>query len=87
MTNAAALPISTPDIPPAAPPGAIQPPVADLDMTDTSISVAASAMPAPNATACSESVSMDLAYPATMAPANATGATATPGVSPPSGCD
>jgi hypothetical protein len=29
---------------------------------------------------------MDLANPMMMAPANATGATATPGVSPPSGC-
>jgi hypothetical protein len=31
-------------------------------------------------------VTMNLSTPGMMAPANATGATATPGVSPPSGC-
>jgi hypothetical protein len=43
-------------------------------------------MPTPNTSACAESMTMDLANPATMAPANATGATATPGVAPPPGC-
>jgi hypothetical protein len=42
--------------------------------------------PTPNSAACRESVSMSLANPGMMAPANATGATATPGVSSPSGC-
>jgi hypothetical protein len=45
-------------------------------------------VPTPNTSACAESVTMNLATPGTMAPANATGAAVTPGVSPasPSGC-
>jgi hypothetical protein len=43
-------------------------------------------MPTPNTAACTESISINLSNPATMASANASGATATPGVSPPSGC-
>jgi hypothetical protein len=43
-------------------------------------------MPTPNATACNETVSMNLAAPGMMAAANATGATATPGVTTLSGC-
>jgi hypothetical protein len=45
-------------------------------------------VPTPNTSACAESVTMTLATPGMMAPANATGAAATPGVSPapPSGC-
>jgi hypothetical protein len=43
-------------------------------------------VPTPNSAACSQSVTMSLANPAMMAPANATGATATPGVAPPAGC-
>jgi hypothetical protein len=45
-------------------------------------------MPTPNTSACAEGVTTDLATPGTMAPANATGAAATPGVSPvsPPGC-
>jgi hypothetical protein len=45
-------------------------------------------MPTPNTSACAESMTMNLATPGTMPPANATGAAATPGVSPasPSGC-
>jgi hypothetical protein len=45
-------------------------------------------VPTPNSAACSGGVTMSLANPAMMAPANATGATATPGVSSPSppGC-
>jgi hypothetical protein len=41
-------------------------------------------MPTPNTSACAESVTMNLATPGMMAPANATGAAATPGVSSPS---
>jgi hypothetical protein len=43
-------------------------------------------MPTPNTSACAESMTMNLATPGMMAPANATGAAATPGVSSPSGC-
>jgi hypothetical protein len=43
-------------------------------------------MPTPNTSACAESTTMNLATPGMMAPANATGAAATPGVSPPPGC-
>jgi hypothetical protein len=86
LTNAAASPLSTPDIPPNPPLGTIQSPTAGLDGTDTSISPVMSMMPTPNTAACNESISMDLANPPMMAPANATGAAATPGVSSPSGC-
>ncbi|HEY2533305.1 MAG TPA: hypothetical protein VGJ20_36135 [Xanthobacteraceae bacterium] len=82
-TNGAALPLSTPDIPNSPPPGAIQPAVAQVG--DTSIDPSAAVIPTPNSAACSESVSMNLANPGMMPPANATGAAATPGVSPP-GC-
>jgi hypothetical protein len=83
-TNGAALPLSTPDIPASPPPGAIQPDVTQL--VTTSLGQTTPVAPTPNSSACAESVTMDLANPATMAPANATGATATPGVSPPPGC-
>jgi hypothetical protein len=86
LTNAAASPLSTPDIPANPPLGTIQSPTAGLDSTDTSISPAMSMMPTPNTAACNENISMDLANPPMMAPANATGAAATPGVSPASGC-
>jgi hypothetical protein len=45
-------------------------------------------VPSPNSSSCAEGVSMNLASPATMLPANASGAAATPGVSPilPPGC-
>jgi hypothetical protein len=82
-TNAAALPLSTPEIPMNPPPGAIQPDITQLG--GTSIDPTAAVMPTPNTSACAESMSMNLATPATMAPANATGAVATPGVMPP-GC-
>jgi len=85
-TNGAALPLSTPEVPSSPPPGAIQPTVAVLG--DTSIDPTTGVMPTPNTSACAESMTMNLATPGTMAPANATGAAATPGVSPasPSGC-
>jgi hypothetical protein len=82
-TNGAALPLSTPQIPANPPPGTIQQDVAQLG--GTSIDPAMAVMPTPNTSACAESMTMNLATPGTMAPANATGAAATPGVSPP-GC-
>jgi hypothetical protein len=82
-TNAAALPLSTPEIPANPPPGTIQPEVAQL--AGTSIDPTAAVMPTPNTSACAEGTTINLATPGTMAPANATGAAATPGVSPP-GC-
>jgi hypothetical protein len=42
-------------------------------------------VPTPNSASCRESVSMSLANPGAATPANATGAAATPGVSP-AGC-
>ena len=83
-TNDAALPLSTPEIPNSAPPGTIQPAVAGLG--GTSIDPSLTVVPTPNSAACREGVTMNLANPGMMAPANATGATATPGVSPLSGC-
>jgi hypothetical protein len=83
-TNAAALPLSTPEIPNGPPPGTIQPAITELG--GTSIDPAVAVMATPNTPACAESMTMNLAAPAMMAPANATGATATPGVSSPSGC-
>jgi hypothetical protein len=82
-TNGAALPLSTPEIPANPPPGTIQQDVAQLG--DTSIDPTEAVMPTPNTSACAEGMTMNLAMPATMAPANATGAAATPGVSP-AGC-
>jgi hypothetical protein len=82
-TNSAALPLSTPTI--AANPslGAIQPDITQLG--STSIDPTMAVMPTPNTSACAESATMNLATPGMMAPANATGAAGTPGVSPP-GC-
>ena len=83
-TNGAALPLSTPEIPNSPPLGTIQPAVGGL--AGTSIDPNLTVMPTPNSAACNQGVTMNLANPAMMAPANATGATATPGTSPPSGC-
>lgn len=83
-TNGAALPLSTPEIPANPPPGTIQQAVTQLG--GTSIDPTMAVMPTPNTSACAESTTMNLATPGTMAPANATGAAATPGVSPPPGC-
>jgi hypothetical protein len=83
LTSSAALPLAIGDIPAAPPPGVIQSPVADLG--STGIEPVMTVIPTPNSAACNESVSMDIANPAMMAPANATGATATPGVMP-QGC-
>jgi hypothetical protein len=76
------LPLAIGDIPPSPPPGTIPSPVADLASTD--IEPAMTVIPTPNSAACNENISMDLGNPAMMAPANATGASATPGVTPPS---
>jgi hypothetical protein len=78
------LPLSTPEISNSPPPGTIQPVITELG--GTSIDPNMSVIPTPNSAACSEGVTMSLANPSMMAPANATGATATPGVSPPAGC-
>jgi hypothetical protein len=85
-TNGAALPLSTPEIAASPPPGTIQPGVTQL--ATTSLDPTTTVAPTPNTSACAESTTMNLAAPSTMAPANATGAAATPGVSPPSpaGC-
>jgi hypothetical protein len=79
-TNGAALPLSTPQIPASLSPGTIQPEITQLG--GTSIDPTMAVMPTPNTSACAESATMNLATPGTMAPANATGAAATPGVSP-----
>jgi hypothetical protein len=78
-TNGAALPLSTPEIPVIPPPGTIQPAITGLG--GTSIDATMAVMPTPNTSACAESMTTNLATPGTM-PANATGAAATPGVSP-----
>jgi hypothetical protein len=79
-TNGAALPLSTPQIPANPPPGTIQPDITELG--GTSIDPTTTVIPTPNTSACAESVTMNLATPGMMMPANATGAAATPGVSP-----
>jgi hypothetical protein len=83
-TNGAASPLSTPQILANPPPGTIQPVITEFG--GTSIDPTTTVMPTPNASACTESMTMTLAAPGMMAPANATGAAATPGVSPPPGC-
>jgi hypothetical protein len=83
-SNGASLPLTTPAIAANASPGAIQPGITELG--GTSIDPTTTVVPTPNASACAESVTMNLATPAMMPSANATGAPATPGVSAPSGC-
>jgi hypothetical protein len=80
--NGAALPLSLPVIAGATPAGSIEGAITELG--GSSLDPVAT-VPTPNASACSEGVTMDLATPGMMAPANATGAAATPGVSP-AGC-
>jgi len=65
-------------------PGTIQPDMTQL--VATSLDPTMTVAPTPNTSACAECTTMNLATPEMMAPANATGATATPGVSPPPGC-
>jgi hypothetical protein len=85
-TNGAALPLSTSQIPASLPLGTIQPVTTEL--ADTSIDPTTTVVPTPNIASCAEGTTMNLATPGMMMPANATGAPATPGVSPPSppGC-
>lgn len=83
LSSAAALPPVIGDIPANPPPGTIQSPVADVG--STTMEPPMTAISTPNSAACNESISMDLANPAMMAPANSTGAAATPGVMP-QGC-
>jgi len=85
-TNGAALPLTTPELPNSPPLGTIQPAVTEL--AGTSIDPTMTVVPTPNTPACVEGMTMNLATLGTMALANATGAAATPGVSPasPSGC-
>jgi hypothetical protein len=80
--NPAALPLSLPAVANVPAAGALQSAVARL--ADSTIDPTI-AVPTPNASACSESVSMNLTAPGMMAPANVTGAAATPGVAP-TGC-
>ena len=82
------MPLSTADIPGNPAPGVIQPPVAQLADTSIDPGMSMDVVPTPNTSACAESVTMSLSTPGMMAPANATGAAATPGVSPalPPGC-
>ena len=83
-TNGPDLPLSTPEIPSGALLGAIQPAIVGL--ASTSIDPDLTVVPTPNSAACREGVTMNLSNSGTMAPASATRATATPGVSLPSGC-
>jgi hypothetical protein len=78
------LPLSTPQIPASPPPGTIQPDITEFG--GTSIDPTMTVVPTPNTAACAENTTMNVATPSTMTPANATGAAATPGVSPPPGC-
>jgi hypothetical protein len=80
----ATLPLMTPAISASQMPGTLQPAIAGFG--GTSIDPSTAAIPTPNSAACSEEVTMNLSNPGMMEPANASGAAATPGVSPPSGC-
>jgi len=86
VTSAASLPLSISQIPAGPAPGTI---AADTSGAGgTGIDPNATVVPSPNSSACMEGVSMNLASPATVLPANASGAASTPGVSPilPPGC-
>lgn len=86
VTSAASLPLSISQVPASPAPGTI---MADTSAGGgTGIDPNATVAPSPNSSACLEGVSMNLAEPATVSPANASGAAPTPGVSPilPPGC-
>ncbi|MDH2347569.1 hypothetical protein [Bradyrhizobium sp. SSUT77] len=86
VTSAASLPLSISQVPASPAPGTI---LADTNGAGgTGIDPNVAVVPSPNSSACAEGVSMNLAEPATMLPANASGAAPTPGVSPilPPGC-
>lgn len=86
VASAASLPLSIPQVQAGPPPGTI-PAVISGDV-GTGIAPNVAVMPSPNSSTCAESMTMDLASPATVLPANASGAAPTPGVSPilPPGC-
>jgi hypothetical protein len=85
VTTATSLPLSIPQVPAGPAPGSI--PAAIGDDVGTGIDPNAVA-PSPNSSACAEGMTMNVGVPATVLPANASGAAPTPGVSPvlPSGC-
>lgn len=86
LTSAASLPLSISQVPASPAPGTI--PADTSAAGGTGIDPNGAVVPSPNSSACMEGVSMNLAEPATMLPANASGAASTPGVSPilPPGC-
>ncbi|MET4039940.1 hypothetical protein ABIC03_001625 [Bradyrhizobium sp. RT6a] len=86
VTSAASLPLSISQVSASPAPGTI--PADTSDAGGTGIDPNAAVVPSPNSSACAEGVSMNLAEPATVLPANASGAAPTPGVSPilPPGC-
>ena len=86
VTSAASLPLSIPQVAASPAPGTIEAGISGAG--GTGIDPNAAVVPSPNSSACMEGVSMNLASPATVLPANATGAAPTPGVSPvlPPGC-
>lgn len=86
VASAASLALSIPQVVMSPAPGTI---VADVSGGGgTGIDPNATVAPSPNSSACMEGVSMNLASPATVLPANASGAAPTPGVPPilPPGC-
>lgn len=85
LVTATSLPLSIPQVPAGPSPGSI--PAVIGDDVGTGVDPNAVA-PSPNSSACAEGMTMNLGAPATVLPANASGAAATPGVSPvlPSGC-
>ncbi|TCU71226.1 hypothetical protein EDE08_106315 [Bradyrhizobium sp. R2.2-H] len=86
VASAASLPLSIPQVQAGPPPGTI--PVVISGDVGTGIDPSAAVAPSPNTSTCAESMTMNLASPATVLPANASGAASTPGVSPilPPGC-
>nr|GAJ35909.1 hypothetical protein BDOA9_0151190 [Bradyrhizobium sp. DOA9] len=86
VTSAASLPLSIPQVATSPAPGTIQAGAGGAG--GTGIDPDAAVVPSPNSSSCMEGVSMNLASPATVLPANASGAAPTPGVSPilPPGC-
>src|SRR4051795_9810713 len=86
VTSAASLPLSIPQVSASSAPGSI---LADTSNAGgTGIDPNAAVVPSPNSSSCAEGVSINLAEPATVLPANASVAAPTPGVSPilPPGC-
>ena len=86
VTSAASLPLSIPQVAASPAPGTIEAGISGAG--GTAIDPNAAVVPSPNSSACMLGVSMNLATPAMVLPANATGAAPTPGVSPvlPPGC-